>query len=209
MVTVGFVVEGDSEKRLVESKLFRKWLRENCNSEVVDPVVNAAGNMCSSNVEDKVRLLKIKGNPDKVVVLADLDPDRRVQCVRERKKNIIGSQDIDIDLVAIARKALESWFLADTEAMCRWLGDCTFYEVAPETLIGMPWDRLKELRDEKGRGPGKNRLIFAKKFIRKHKFDVKRAAQHDQCPSANYFVERLCALGNPRQHKQHKEEEGT
>ena len=31
MVTVGFVVEGDSEKRLVESELFKKWLREDCN----------------------------------------------------------------------------------------------------------------------------------------------------------------------------------
>ena len=196
MVTVGFVVEGDSDKHLVESELFRKWLHEDCNLEVVGQVVNAAGNMCSRNVEDKVRLLRIEANPDKVVVLADLDPDGRVQCVRERKKNIIGSQDIDIDLVAIARKALESWFLADTEAMCRWLGDDTFCEVAPETLTGMPWDRLKELRDEKGRGPGKNRFIFAKKFIRKHEFDVKRAAQHTQCPSARYFVERLCALGN-------------
>ena len=192
MVTVGFVVEGDSEKRLVESELFRRWLREDCNLEVVGQVVNAAGNMCSRNVEDKVRLLRIEANPDKVVVLADLDPDRRVQCVRERKK-IIGSQGID--LLAIARKALESWFLADTEAMRRWLGDSTFCEPTPETLGGMPWDRLKELRDKKGSGPG-TKVRFSKKFIRNHKFDVRRAAQHDQCPSARYFVERLCVLGN-------------
>ena len=50
---------------------------------------------------------------------------------------------------------MESWFLADTKAMRQWLGDSTFCESAPETLAGMPWDRLKELRDEKGRGPGK------------------------------------------------------
>ena len=36
MVTVGFVVEGDFRKvRLVESELFKKWLREDCNLEVV------------------------------------------------------------------------------------------------------------------------------------------------------------------------------
>ena len=196
MVTVGFVVEGESETLLVRSEVFRQWLREDCNLEVVDPVVNAAGsgNMCSRNIGDHVKILRTSANPDKVVVLADLDPDKRVPCVQVRKE-IIGSQDID--LVAIARKAIESWFLADTEAMRRWLGDDTFCEAAPETLAGMPWDRLKELRDKEGRGPGRDRFVFTRKFIRHHRFDVRRAARHDQCPSARYFVNRLCALGNP------------
>ena len=196
MVTVGFVVEGASEKRLVESKLFRKWLREDCNLAVIDPVVDAAGNgnMCSRNIEALVKGIRIQANPDKVVVLADLDPETCAPCVQERKK-IIGSQDID--LVAIAKKAMESWFLADTEAMRRWLSDDTFCEVAPETLAGMPWDRLKELGRKRGSGPG-TKVRFSGKFIREHRFDVRRAAQHDQCPSARYFVKRLCALGNPR-----------
>jgi len=195
MVTVGFVVEGASEKQLIESELFRR-LCEDCNLEVVDPVVDAAGggNMCSRNIGAFIENLRARANPNKVVVLADLDPETCAPCVQERKK-IIGSQG---DLVAIARKAMESWFLADTKAMRRWLGDNTFCEVAPETLTGMPWDRLKDLRDEKSRGPGKNRLIFARKFIRDHRFDVRRAARHANCPSARYFVERLCALGNPR-----------
>ena len=113
--------------------------------------------------------------------------------VCKRARELIGSKGID--LVIIAKKALESWFLADTEAMRRWLGDDTFYEVAPETLTGMPWDRLRELRDKKGRGPG-TKGSFPRKFILRHGFDVRRAARHAQCPSANYFVERLCALGN-------------
>ena len=192
MVTVGFVVEGDSDKYLVESELFRTWLREECNLKVVDKVANAKGNMRSRYIEDQVRLLRQDTNPDKVVVLADLDPDERVQCVQARKE-LIGSKGID--LVIIAKKALESWFLADTEAMHRWLEDDTFYEVAPETLTGMPWNRLRELRDKKGRGPG-TKGSFPRKFILRHGFDVRRAALHDQCPSARYFIERLCALGN-------------
>ena len=197
MVTVGFVVEGDSEKRLIESKLFQQWLREDCNLEVVDPVVNAAGsgNMCSRNIGVLVENLRTEAKPDKVVVLADLDPEKCAPCVQARKE-IIGLQDQDIDLIAIAKKAIESWFLADTEAMRRWLGDNTFCEAAPETLAEMPWDRLKELRDKRGRGPGRDRFVFTRKFIRDHKFDVRRAARHAQCPSARYFVERLCALGN-------------
>ena len=197
MVTVGFVVEGESETLLVKSEVFRQWLREDCNLEVVDPVVDAAGNgnMHSHNIGASIKNLRTKANnPDKVVVLADLDPEKHVPCVQVRKK-IIGSQGID--LIAIAKKAMESWFLADTNAMRRWLGDDTFYEVAPETLTGMPWDRLKKLRDKRGRGPGKDRLVFARKLILRHGFDVRRAALHTQCPSARYFVERLCALGNP------------
>ena len=86
MVTVGFVVEGDSDKYLVESELFRTWLREECNLKVVDKVANAKGNMRSRYIEDQVRLLRQDTNPDKVVVLADLDPDERVPCVQARKR---------------------------------------------------------------------------------------------------------------------------
>ena len=194
MVTVGFVVEGDSDKYLVESELFQTWLREECNLEMVDRVVNAKGQgeMRGRNIEDKVRLLRQETNPDKVVVLADLDPDERVPCAQVRKE-IIGSRDID--LVVIAKKAMESWFLADTEAMRRWLDDDTFCEADPETLTGMPWDRLREIGRKRGRGPG-TKVRFSRKFVRNHGFDVRRAAQHANCPSANYFVERLCALGN-------------
>ena len=195
MVTVGFVVEGASESLLVESELFQTWLREECNLEVVDRVVDVKGNgnMRARNIEDHVRLLRQETNPDKVVVLADLDPEKQVPCVQARKK-IIGSQGID--LIVIAKKAMESWFLADTEAMRRWLGDDTFCEVNPETLTGKPWDRLRELGGKKGSGPGKSKPRFVKRFICDHGFDVRRAAQHTQCPSARYFVERLCALGN-------------
>ena len=103
MVTVGFVVEGASEKRLIESELFRKWLREDCNLEVVDPVVDAVGNgnMCSRKIETFVKNLRTIANPDKVVVLADLDPDTCAPCVQKRKE-IIGYQGID--LVAIAKR---------------------------------------------------------------------------------------------------------
>nr|VFK64608.1 MAG: hypothetical protein BECKTC1821F_GA0114240_11342 [Candidatus Kentron sp. TC] len=40
-----------------------------------------------------------------------------------------------IDLVAIARKALKSWFLANTEAMRHWTGDSDFFESPPENMM--------------------------------------------------------------------------
>ncbi|MCF6355554.1 MAG: DUF4276 family protein [Candidatus Polarisedimenticolaceae bacterium] len=194
MVTVGFVVEGPSDKRLVENDLFRGWLREGCNLELVGPIVDAGGNgqMCSHNIVILVEKLRIQATPDKVVVLADLDPDSCAPCV-EKRKEIIGSAGID--LVVIARKAMESWFLADTEAMRCWTEDNTFHEEYPESLAGMPWDRLKEIGRLTGRGPGASKKIFARKFIRDCGFDVRRAAVHPNCPSARYFVNRLSALG--------------
>jgi hypothetical protein len=193
MVTVGFVVEGDSDEFLPQSQAFRDWLRDECNLVVVDPVVNAGGNgnMCNRKIKDYVDKLRIQANPDKIVVLADLDPDQCAPCI-EKRKEIIGNNGID--LVVIARKAIESWFLADTEAMKRWTGDDGFHEPEPEDLEGMPWDRLKEIGRNGRRGPG-SKVAFAKKFIRVHKFDVRRSANHQNCPSARYFIEKLCALG--------------
>ncbi len=192
MVTVGFVVEGPSDEMLVNSKSFRDWLREDCGL-VVSSTVNAGGNgqMCSSEITAFVRRLRRTANPDRVVVLADLDPELCAPCITKRKERI-GQESID--LILIARKAMESWFLADTEAMRRWTGDHVFREPRPEAPPGMPRDRLKEIGRHTGRGPG-GKIRFARKFIRDHGFDVRRAAEHPACPSARYFVERLCALG--------------
>lgn len=194
MVTVGFVVEGASDKKLIESEAFRTWMWDDCGLEVLDPVVDAGGNgqMCNRNIGQFVEKLRIQVAPDKVVVLADLDPEECAPCI-ERRKEIIGSTGID--LVVIARKAMESWFLADTVAMRDWTGNEDFLEAEPEATPEMPWDRLKEIGLNRGRGPG-GKVMFARRFIKRHGFDVRRAAQHPACPSARYFVERLCALGD-------------
>jgi len=163
MVTVGFVVEGPSDRILVESELFQAWLREDCGLDLAPPVVDAGGKgqMCNRKIGAFIQTLRTRANPDKVVVLADLDPDSCAPCISKRKE-IIGHQGID--LVVIARKAMESWFLADTQAMRHWTGDHGFREPRPETLPGMPWDRLKEIGRHKGRGPGANKIIGSGDF---------------------------------------------
>lgn len=195
MVTVGFVVEGASDKKLVESQSFRDWLIQDCQLQVIDQVVDVGGNgnLCARNIAFYVNLLKKQHNPDKVVVLADLDPEKCAPCIAKRKE-IIGSENID--LVIIARKAIESWFLADTDAMESWTKRSSFFEEYPEQTFSMPWERLKEIGLQTiGRGPGSSKIAFADKFINHHKFSVVKAAQHPNCPSARYFVEKLGLLG--------------
>lgn len=194
MVTVGFVVEGASDKKLIESQSFREWLQRDYQLEVIHHVVDVQGNgnLCARNISVYVNLLKKQHNPDKIIVLADLDPEKCAPCITKRKE-IIGNENID--LVIIARKAMESWFLADTEAMRSWTKNVDFFETNPEETTQMPWDRLKEIGMEtKGRGPGSSKIAFADKFIKYHHFSVVQAAQHPNCPSARYFIEKLALL---------------
>ncbi len=137
MVTVGFVVEGASDKKLVESQSFHDWLKQDYQLQVIDQVVDVQGNgnLCSRNISLYVNLLKKQHNPDKIVVLADLDPEKCAPCITKRKE-IIGSDNID--LVVIARKAIESWFLADTDAMKSWTKQGRFFEDSPEQTPSMP-----------------------------------------------------------------------
>lgn len=90
------------------------------------------------------------------------------------------------NLIFIAVKALEAWFLADTDAMRRWLNAPEFFEPAPEQTPGMPWERLKEIAKEQGsRGPGGNKVLFAKKMCGVDlRYEIDRAARHPACPSA-------------------------
>ena len=71
MVRVGFVVEGISDKKLIESATFKNWAKQACGLEVLDEVVDAGGNgnMCSQKIEVFVQKLMKQAQPDKIVVL--------------------------------------------------------------------------------------------------------------------------------------------
>ncbi len=48
MVKIGFVVEGISDKKLIESTAFKDFAQQECGLEILDDVVDAGGNrnMC-------------------------------------------------------------------------------------------------------------------------------------------------------------------
>lgn len=194
MVTAGFVVEGPSDKKLIESDQFQTFLQDECRLALKHPIIDAGGNgqMYHKNIGFHVHTLHQTAAPDKIIVLADLDPEQCAPCITKRKQ-IIGAENID--LVAIARKAMEAWFLADTQAMRQWLGQADFYEECPEQTPQAPWDRLKEIaKERKTQRPGQNKKLFASRFMRNYDFNLLRAAEHPNCPSARYFVERLRGL---------------
>ena len=88
-------------------------------------------------------------------------------------------------------------FIWHTTGMRRWLNAPEFFEPTPEQTLGMPWDRLKEVAKTHGsRGPGSNKVIFAKKMCGVAlRYELERAAAHPACRSATAFRDGLVELG--------------
>lgn len=187
-IKVGFIVEGGSEKVIVESTQFRDFL-DGKGYELVTPVIDAkgGGNLLPQNIDVFIQRFESK-DVDRIFVLTDLEDEASVQVVRER----IAHDSIDFSFIAV--KALEAWYLADSSAMNLWLGSDDFFEVHPEQTIDKPWGRLSEIAQERGlRGTGRNKIAFAKRMVKHWGFTVEQAAQHPSCLSAfelvNYFTQ--------------------
>lgn len=187
MVKLGFIVEGKTEKLVIESDTFKAWLEAN-GCERINPVLdaNGGGNLLPQHIEPMVNLLKGAG-AEHIIILTDLELDPDFDTVKNRITTT------HTDLIFIAVKAIEAWFLADSQAMNSWLETTNFHEASPENTIAMPWDRLKEIAEEREkRGPG-TKVKFTKKIL-KCGYDTQNAAEHGNAPSAEVFLNGLKAL---------------
>lgn len=185
MVKVGFIVEGDSEKIVIESEKFKNFLQKN-GFELADPVINAkgAGNLLPDNIEPSIERLE-KAGAENLYILTDSDGES-IEKVKERIKHT------KITAYFIAVKALEAWFLADTQAMRYFLQDEDFEgEEYPEQTQFMPWERINEIVKEHKitKGRGTNKVAFAKKMVKYWSFSIENAAKHPNCPSAREVIE--------------------
>ena len=178
---------------LIESDGFRKFTSSN-GIEVCSPVIDAkgGGNLLPQNILPSVLRLRM-ANVEHIVILTDLENAPSVEAVKTR----IGSDYTNLIFVAV--KAIEAWFLADTNALRKWLKIEDAFEAEPEATLGMPWDRLKALAIEKGaRGPGNSKPIFARNMCKNFGFDLAQAANHPACPSAKLFHDALLNLGQSK-----------
>lgn len=185
MVKIGFIVEGDSERIIIESEAFVAFLKRN-NYELIFPVINAegGGNLLPHNIEVMVQTLKNQ-NAEKIFVLTDLEQEISIQAVKNRISHS------EVEEIFIAIKALEAWFLADTNAMRGWLKQGNFFEEDPENTTAMPWLRLKEIARINGsQGPG-NKIAFAKKMVKYFGFSITNSATHPNCESATTMITTL------------------
>jgi hypothetical protein len=194
-VKVGFIVEGYSERILIESHSFKQWCIEN-GITVVEPVINArgGGNLLPEFFVYYEKTLSASGRPDKIVVLTDREKVPTSEMVEKRILQVNTKKQKRIDYVFVSVKAIEAWFLADDQAMSSWLKE-RFHEEKPERTSGTPWERIKEIASSKGRGPGSNHLAFAQTIIKSHGFSIERAATHPNCSSVKEFHKTLKSWG--------------
>lgn len=183
MVKVGFIVEGETEKIIIESDKFKEFLSNN-NYELVNPVIDAkgGGNLLPNNIEPFIKRLK-DSQADRIMVLTDLEDEISVDKVKERIEHS------KIKVIFVAVKAIEAWFLADTEAMKSFLKVDNFMEEFPEQTINKPFERIKEIIKEKNaRGVG-SKIILARNMVKYYNFSIENSANHPNCPSAKAMID--------------------
>ncbi len=185
MVKAGFIGEGKSEEMILNSKPFSSFLKKN---NVKNIGVFDAGGEGNFKVESEkiISFFNIFSdrNADFVFLLTDLEDD---PCITETKSQIFKfCKERQVEIIAV--KAIESWFLADSESLSKIFKKKYYFEY-PENTDGKPFFLIKkEFLENTGRGTSKGRLT--RKML-KHGFTIENAAKHDNCRSAKYFINKL------------------
>ncbi|GAB3774104.1 hypothetical protein GCM10028818_16450 [Spirosoma horti] len=188
MVRIGFICEGKTEKNIIESINFQQWLRLN-GFECLLPIIDAKGN--GNLLPHRIEALRqelLDRNVQKIIVLTDLDADSCISLTRQR----ISERDDQIIIVAV--KQIESWFLGDTPTLQALLNDSAFKFDQPEQEVN-PFSTLQQLLLAKtNRGVGSKSILVSRML--KYGFTVENAARHPNCSSASYFLTKLQTLAS-------------
>ncbi len=187
MVKLAFIGEGATEKIILESSEFRKYLRS-IKIDFIEQVIDATGNgnLLPKNIAGFVSRLKDLG-ANVIFILTDLDEDKCITLTKDR----IDPKAQHIIIVSV--KEIESWFLAETECMSKFFGDSNFICDEPEKFDD-PFSEIKALRLQKsGRGIATKRTL-ANLLVHKFGFSISRAANHANCSSAKYFINKMKSI---------------
>jgi len=185
MIRVGFICEGATEKKIIESENTRTLLKS-LHIELIIPVIDATGktNLSRNKINPYIDRLKANG-AEKIVVITDQDKD----CIT-KTKDAIGRDKVN--LIAVAVKQIEAWLLADSDCMRAILSDPEFHCDSPEEPLD-PYKVISDLLVMQTRMGARSKLLLVAKCIN-HKFSITKAAQHPNCNSAKYFIEKLRAF---------------
>jgi hypothetical protein len=185
MTKVGFICEGKTEKMIVGSADFQKFLKGvgiDCIADIIDAGGN--GNLLPKYLPAFTKRLIAKG-AEKIVILTDLDSN---VCITLTRQRINAPED---HIVIVAVKQVESWFLADSECMSA-LCKTKVHFPEPEIPIS-PFEEIRNLLlKHTGRGSS-DKLLLAASCLRNN-FSIAKAAQHPNSNSAKYFLDKLATF---------------
>jgi hypothetical protein len=187
MVKLGFIVEGATEKIILEKSDFFDYLRS-LKIDYVSKIEDAEGNgnLLPHNILEHSKILVDKGATH-IFILTDLDKDK---CITETKNRISASEN---RAVVISVKEIESWYLADSSAMGSFLKDSSYYCDSPESIID-PFTEIKNRRLAKINRGIDDKVILAKLIVKNNGFSILKAAEHPNCNSAKYFLKKIKEL---------------
>lgn len=190
MVKVGFICEGFTEQILLLSDKFQQLLIS-IKLQLVN-VINAtgSGNLLPHNIKGYTESLE-KDGAEVIIILTDLDEDI---CVTKTKERIKARET---DIVIIAVKKIESWFLANDDAMQLLLNNPHFSYSTPEKEHE-PFETINGLLvNHTGRGIGKKSAGKIKLVYRLLELglNILQSAEHSNCASARYFIDKLTQSG--------------
>ena len=189
VVKIGFICEGYTELFILESENFKSILSSLKLTSVGVINVEGNGNLLPQNIKIHQENL-FESGATLIFVLTDLDKDLSVSQTRLR---ITESEN---QIIIVAVKQIESWFLADHTTMNVIFKDNYSFEnpenedVPIETIRKIYFDKFKRGlvgRDEKKK--------LALKMLNSG-FSIQNAANHPNCPSAKYFLTKLQSIVN-------------
>ena len=193
MVKVGFICEGYTEQILLLSDKFQQLLTS-INLELIN-VINAtgSGNLLPHNIKGYLESLE-KDGAEIIFILTDLDND---VCITHTKARI---QSREQDIVIIAVKKIEAWFLANEPAMRLLLNNSSFSFETPENEE-VPFETINYLSVKfTGRGIGKKnagKIKLVNKLLELG-LDLRHSGSHPNCLSAKYFIDKLNKVASTR-----------
>lgn len=184
---VAFIVEGGTEKILLESAQFAAWLAS-MELELIKPVVDASGggNLLPKKIGDMINTLKQK-QPDHIFILTDLEREPSISGVKAK----LAHPDISDCFITIL--ATESWFLACSESLNKWLSS-NFSVYKPEDrALDKPSKRFKALCVEHNVGGCASKPKLAQHML-KAGFSFEGVLKHPNCASMKYMERVLRGL---------------
>ena len=155
---------------------------------LVDEVINVKGkdNLNRPITESFAQILRDQG-AEWIIVLRDLED---APCITSIKAQTIQANDTK---VFVAVRMLEAWYLADSETLST-IFQTNFEHPSPEQEEN-PAETLKSLYMQYRERGIDDKKKFTNLMLGRG-FTIEKAAQHPNCPSANYFLTKLQTLAS-------------
>ncbi len=188
MVKLGIICEGESEPFVLDTPTFKAFVAQ-FDLELI-AVVQAGGKKeYGADRINKHRQILIDRGAEHIIVLVDLDTDA---CITLTKQQINSAPN---QTIIVAVNEFENWYLADSQALSSFLGVAIEIDLpehdsdAITTIIDMGKAARQFARYRKSK-------VLLAKDMQRHGFTIERAAAHENCPSARYFLTKLQTLAS-------------